>query len=266
MVPGKCFVGIGAYNAEARLVRCLDELRATHGDIQVVVLADGDPAATEAVCSKHGIETINPSGRVGIVRARRMLMDRAVETDCEWFIFIDSDVYATDHDWLAKCIANYRDGITGPKLVLPDGRIWGAGGCWRRNAGMPYGLDASVRGFHTADSGEWDTPCQVPHVVTAAAFMRMELLHCGLRVDVSGGNLRACEDTDLCMSVTFDFDESCWYVPDPVFVHDAFSDRAQRGNMTREYLATVHQEQQVGVKFFWSKWGPRIVERWPSVE
>ena len=187
-------------------------------------------------------------------------MDRAVETDCDWFCFIDSDVYATDHDWLSQFIATYRDGITGGKLLLPDGRLWGAGGKWQPNPSAPRGIEASVRGMNQPDGPEWDVSCQVPHTTTAVAFMAMDLLRRGLRVDDSGGNLRSCDDTDLCMSVQFEYGEHCWYEPVP-FIHDAFSHRTH----APEFLRQVHAEQQTGNEWFWRKWGDRILERWGTV-
>jgi len=263
----RCFVGIAAYNAGQRLDRCLTELAQTTGEVHVCVFDDGSTDGTPDLITEWALRTgfarwtmLEGGCRRGVVHARRALMDRAVETACEWFCFIDSDVYATDHDWLTKFIATYRDGITGGKLLLPDGRLWGAGGKWQPNPRAPRGIEASVRGMNQPDGPEWDVSCQVPHTTTATAFMAMDLLRRGLRVDDSGGNLRSCDDTDLCMAVQFEYGEHCWYEP-VAFVHDAFSHRTH----APEFLHQVHAEQQAGNEWFWRKWGTRIVERWPNI-
>lgn len=261
MASDRTYIAIPSHSNAAILRETLRCLFTTEGDYKVHGWDDGSTDDTSAAFREFGIEPVRHERRQGVVQTRAEIMAIARESDCRWFCFLDEDVYVREPDWLTRLIASYRDGLTTGKLLLPDGRVWGAGGCWKPNPGMPCGIEATLRGFHEEDRPEFAVPAQVPHIATALCFCSMDLLRRGLIVDTGGGNLRTCEDTDLSMQVQFDFGESCWYEPVP-FVHNSHSFRhnyEQPDAALREYL----RECEEGRAKFWQKWGDRIRERWP---
>jgi len=255
-----CLIAVPTHNCSDLLCALLTSLGATKDNIEVVVYDDGNDETGRRITETQWpfkVHLIKSRRRVGVVKARAELMKWAHKKfKGNWFCFIDSDVEVIDPLWLVKLKEWHIDGITTTKLMLPDGHVWSAGGCWEE-ANNPWGWKATLRGYHEPDRPEYNIPMQIPHCPTAAALMRMDLLHRGLIIDTSGGNLRTCEDSDLCMQAQFDYTEGCWYWP-VEFLHNSFSYRPHSSKEMQQHTAEVNG----GEAFFWNKWQGQIKERW----
>lgn len=255
-------IAVPTHNYRDYLAQLLISLCQTRGEFSVLVRDNGTTDGTEAMLAEiepvlnYPISWSFTPELTGVTASREWLMREAEQTGADYMCFLDGDIECTHPDWLERLLQHHENGVSTGKLVLPDGMIWSAGGCWGTTR-----REATCRGFHGPDRPEFSEPCQVPHVPTALAFMRMDLVR-RLHMDVQGLAPSALEDTDLCMQVQFDHGESCWYWPDVVAMHHSYSWRERTGRSIDEDPERHRREFAQSERAFWNKWGARIRERW----
>ena len=215
---------IPSLNYRALLKRCLETLGATQSvSFSVIVLDDGSTDGTMAMIDElrpslpYQVIAMRHERRRGLPVSRDALIKLAMgaEPHATHYCFLDADIEATDPDWLLKLASLHFEGISAPKIVFPDGRIWAAGGA----AIDPRTMVLTLNGYGANDAPQFNNPVAVEHVGGACMFMRAELWKRGhIKVD-HGYPMRYCDDTDLCLQATRATGEHCWYWPQATLVH-----------------------------------------------
>lgn len=261
-MSSRVIIAIPTHNYRDYLAQLLVSLCQTRGDFSVLIRDNGTIDGTQEMLAgllpllPYSVTSSFVTELTGVTASREWLMRQAEKTDAEYFCFVDGDIELTDPNWLTLLISHHRNGVSTGKLFLPDGRVWSAGGTWGTSR-----REATCRGFHQLDCAEWCRPSAVPHVPTALAFMRMDLVR-RLHMDLQHLAASALEDTDMCMQVQFDHGEGCWYWPDVVAVHHSYSWREECGTSIDDDPEQHRREFMQSEQAFWLKWGDRIKERW----
>lgn len=167
------------YNNRQKVMRCFETLRATleRADVECIVLDNGsDDGTPELLMSEYGkhLRMIRSPENLGVSGGRAELLKHATG---EILLFLDSDVWVTDPQWLEKITAPLADADVGMVGVM---------GCtvdWL----YPLLFKPSPEGECDVVSG-W---CQV---------FRRDLLNAGLHLDTDYG-LFWTEDSDFCLQI-----------------------------------------------------------------
>ena len=131
----KLSVIIPVYKAEKTIRRCLDRLlNQPHGDIEIIVINDGSPDSSGAICKEYAekyseIKYVEKENG-GVSTARNMGLDIARG---EYVVFVDSDDWVYDNffstiekslnedDWdLFQYSQDYTDGKTEKPRIQAD--------------------------------------------------------------------------------------------------------------------------------------------------
>lgn len=185
------------YNGRDYITNCLAAvLRSDYPNLEILFV---DNASTD-----DSLRHIEPFGeRVRLIRNPANYLSskglnagiRAAEGD--FIVLLDLDTQVRP-DWLSCLVQPLMDnpsvGLTGSKLLYPDGRIQHAGGWLCGNA------HAAHYGIEETDHGQWDRTREVPFVTGAAIAVRREIFK------QLGGGLDEMlpfyyEDIDLCWHV-----------------------------------------------------------------
>lgn len=167
------------YNNRQKVMRCFDSLRATleRADVECIVLDNGsDDGTPELLIAEHGahLRMIRSPENLGVAGGRAELLKHA---SGDIILFLDSDIWVDNPQWLEKITAPLADETVG---------LVGVMGC---NVDWLYPLL-----FRPVQEGECDVVsgwCQ--------AFRR-ELVSAGLHLDTDYG-LFWTEDSDFCLQV-----------------------------------------------------------------
>jgi len=244
----KIAVAIPTLNYADLLMECLQSLRQTNGvQLKVFVYDDGSSDHTPDVVRTDWPFPIfynHAQTREGLPHARHQLVEMIKPHQADYMCFLDGDTTIIDSEWLLNLAVFHVDGITGPKLLTPDGRIWGAGGTFTQTG------EPTCRYHMQPDNRESNIPRNVPHVPGACMFMAMDLWDKGLECDLNYAH-RWYDDTDLCYQVTENIGEHCWYRPESVIIHNAWSCRQHN----ESDLNSHNQDREVSRARFVEKWG-----------
>jgi GT2 family glycosyltransferase/glycosyltransferase involved in cell wall biosynthesis len=211
------------------------------GSVRIIVADDcSGPEHLAALRRIRRIEIVEGESNGGFaVNVNRGL---AASDPTRDVVLLNSDVVARKH-WLAalQFTAQAPDvGVTGAKLLYPDGRIQFAGTV--RNIGAPEWFDHRYR-FKPSDFGPSAVPQPVLAVTGACMYLRRWLID-----EIGGfdeGYAMAYEDVDYCLR--------CWeaghtvqYAPYAVLEH--------RESVTRG--TSVGDKEKDSQRYFWQRWGP----------
>lgn len=92
----KIGVLVPVYNVEKYIAKCIDSILAqTHREFELLLIDDGSSDKSGRICDDYAatdarIEVIHQENR-GVAYARNRALDWAVQHNCAWFAFVDSD-------------------------------------------------------------------------------------------------------------------------------------------------------------------------------
>jgi GT2 family glycosyltransferase/glycosyltransferase involved in cell wall biosynthesis len=221
--------------------------------LKIVVADDATPSAEHVAALEaiDGIDTlILGEENVGFAaNANRGL--RATDPKLD-VVLLNADIVAQER-WL-ECLqyAAYCDegvGITGAKLLYPDGRIQHAG--VHRNLGAPVWFDHRFR-FKPADYGPANITVPVLAVTGACMYVRREVIEAVGLLDERYP--MAYEDVDWCLRA-WQAGFRVLYFPPATLVH---LESVTRGT-------TLGDRELASQKAFWARWGDFFDARGDSV-
>lgn len=256
-------LAIPVLNYKDLLLAELESLQSTRGvDFTVLIRDDGSDDGTADAVNARGwgfpVVVSRSEKREGLPRARKALVDmaQALDPTPEFFCYLDGDLTFPDPDWLAKLATLHVDGISGPKLVLPQAhwsskdtpKIWAAGTLPIDKRGATLGHC----GYMQDDAPAFNQPRDTSYVPGACMFMRTDMWERGLVGDTSYPP-RYCDDVDLCMQVVRKIGEHNWYFPQVCVTHNCNSLRNRTDVETLEHIDARNR----AFSLFWDKWFPR---------
>lgn len=247
----------------AHLARLIPSLDKTDGvNLELFIQDDGWDESPQLVTTLQRDVSFpihfQRTQRIGVSAARQRLLDLAFATkDFNGVCWVDGDIEISYPEWLIELIALHEmsgSGLTGPKIYLPDGSIWAAGGGWSRSSEGKIG-HAILAHMHKLDGPLANMPRIVPHLPLACAYM--DSAEARKLKFPSWLGLRGLDDTEVSMQVRFRMGKECWYRPEAFVVHHAFSARKH----TPAEAQLVSDEMAPSTTAFWKAWGCEINDR-----
>jgi GT2 family glycosyltransferase len=224
------------WNGKSYLRDCLDIINAytDYSDYRIVVVDNGSDDGSIAMLREEypDIDLIVNDDNRGFAAANNQAFEQFPDTD--YYLLLNNDTEITSHGWLERFVdaAERTDaGITGCRLVFPDGRLQHAGGVI--GPGHP-----PAEHIHAGNVDEYDhdgTEEWRPDYVTGAAFL--------VRRDViegTGGfderfSPAYFEETDLCVRARR-LGYEIVFTPDVEIVH-------HEGSSTDSYPACLYENK-----------------------
>lgn len=250
---------IPAYDGWQMNYRCLRSIfKNTHGISYEVIFADdgsSDETANIAEYIKNAVLIRNPAN-LGFLKN----CNNATKfTKGEYILFLNNDTEVTT-GWLHS-LAELMDkdhtiGITGSKLIYPDGRLQEAGGIfWQDASAWNYG--------HKRNPGapEYTYVKEVDYISGASLMIRKSVW------DKIGGfderySPAYCEDADLAFEVR-KMGLKIVYQPLSVVIHhEGFSHGSD--NKPKAGLTTIKEYQKLNILKFKSKWKEELKLQFPN--
>jgi GT2 family glycosyltransferase len=208
---------------------------------RIVVVDDASaPEHQTRLRSLSGISLELASENAGFAASVNRGIRRAGSSDD--IVVLNNDVLVDKH-WLERlqhtAYLEERIGITGPKLLYPDGRIQSAG--THRNLGAPEWFDHRYR-FMRADHGPANVRGAVLAMTGACIYLKRSLIdEIGLFDEDFGMGF---EDVDYCLRA-WQAGREVLYEPSAVSTH---LESVTRG-------MEVGKREEASLKHFWRKWG-----------
>lgn len=229
---------VPVHGKAALTTRCLDRLRPiveTRRDVEVIVVDDGSPDATQDVVRREHswvrlVVHEKPQGFAAACNAG------ASETYGEFLLFFNNDLVG-EQGWLDALLAyadnHGRAGIVGCKLIYPNRAI--------QHAGIVICSDLLPRHVYRtfpADHPAVDRPRCFQAVTAACMLVRRALFEQVGGFDTSFEN--GFEDVDFCLRIK-SAGREVHYCPDSVLVHFEAATRGEDSELFRRnaqrYLA-----------------------------
>ena len=219
-------------------VRCLQDLRAcAYPALHVLAMdngsGDGSAARIQAACPE--VELMAFPDNLGYCVAINRGIAWARTRGASYVLLLNNDtrvppgfltplVEALEADASAAC--------AGPRMLLPDGRVWCAGGDLR------FGPNLSrLRGHGAADRGQFERPVAVDYMPGACALYRLaDLAAVG---DLTEDYFMYHEDVDLGLRLA-GRGRRVLYVPWSVITHDASRSTGGGVSPRRKFMSAVN--------------------------
>jgi GT2 family glycosyltransferase len=219
-------------------VACLQSLLAeSFPGLHAIAIDNGsaDGSAERIAAAFPQLELLRNQSNLGYCAAMNHGMRRARELGAEFVLFLNNDVILR-----AGCLAALLDALesdpsaaaAGPKMVLPDGRLWCAGGILR------FGPNLSVlRGHHQRDAGQFEYPVPVDYMPGACCLYRVaDMAAVG---DLDEDYFMYVEDVDLGRRLAA-LGRRVLYIPWAVVEHDASRSTGGGRSPVRKYMNAVN--------------------------
>ncbi len=228
---------IVSWNGAPLLESCLASLRATLGDVEIVVVDNASTDATPEVCARHAALRVAAGRNLGFAGGNNLGLPHCTRP---YILLLNNDTIvrsaASVTTLLAFMEARPRVGVAQPKLILTrqNGVLDACGALL-----TPFGF-LCHRGYTKPDSPRYDTPAPVFAAKGAAMLIRREA------IAAAGGFLfypafgSYYEETDFCHRVWLSGRE-VWFVPTPPVEHlqSATADRLGFNTVWRQYLRNL---------------------------
>ena len=209
--------------------------------VRIIVCDDGTPAEQlDPLRALDGIELIEGGENSGFAVNCNRGIRAAGNLDV---ILLNSDMVAK-RGWLEalQCTAymhGKKVGVSGPKLLYPDGTIQSAGSY--RNLGAPEWFDHRYR-FRPGDHGPAGVESPAIAMTGACLYLRRALLdEIGLLDEAFA---MAYEDVDICLRA-WEAGWIVWYTPHAVLTH--LESKTRGGGRSEREIASQ--------QYFWETWG-----------
>lgn len=218
-VPGRVSVIIPVLNLPDLTRDCVNAIHAhsAETDYEIVLVDNGcapDTAAVLADLARHPrVRLVSNYENYMFSLGNNLGM---AESTGEYLVLLNNDTRVSP-GWLAPLIAPLRDdpdtGMTGPKLLYPDGTVQAAGLVFSDRSVIPYHIYRGMPG---------DAPCvnkrrNFQALTAACAAMRAaDYIALG---GLDPVYVNGCEDLDLCFKVARRLKKALLYVPESVVVH-----------------------------------------------
>lgn len=218
-VPGRVSIVIPVYNLPELTRDCVASLHSHSGgmDYEVVLVDNGSDPVTAAM-----LASLAEHPRVRLVSNYENYMFSLgnnlgmADSTGEYLVLLNNDTRVSS-GWLEPLIAPLSDdpdtGMTGPKLLYPDGTVQAAGLAFSDRSVIPYHIYRGMPG---------DAPC----VNKRRAFQALTAACVAMRTAdyIALGGLdpvyvNGCEDLDLCFKMSQRLGKQILYVPDSVVLH-----------------------------------------------
>ncbi|MDY6993178.1 MAG: glycosyltransferase family 2 protein [Pseudomonadota bacterium] len=214
--PTKVSIVIPVFNKALYTYNCLLALQACDQDInqEIIIVDNASTDETPALLAPltEQIKVIQNEENTGFVTA---CCQGAQQAEGELIVFLNNDTQVMP-DWLTSMVdvmaTQPQVGITGSKLIYPDGRLQEAGGIiFNDGSGYNYGR------FQDPSDSEFNQPRWVDYCSGASLMIRKSLWQ-----QLGGFDSRFApayyEDTDLCFAARHAGYQVC-YCPQSEVIH-----------------------------------------------
>lgn len=233
----KLSILIVSWNGAALLEPCLASLRATLGDVEVVVVDNASTDATPEVCTRYRALRVAAKQNLGFAGGNNLGLPHCTG---RYILLLNNDTIVRSAESITALVdfmeANPKAGIAQPKLILTrQGGVLDACGAFL----TPFGF-LCHRGYTKPDSPRYATPTAIFAAKGAAMLIRREA------IDAAGGFLfyddfgSYYEETDFCHRVWLSGSE-VWFIPGIPIEHlqSATADRLGFNAIWRQYLRNL---------------------------
>ncbi|OPZ05211.1 MAG: N-acetylglucosaminyl-diphospho-decaprenol L-rhamnosyltransferase [candidate division BRC1 bacterium ADurb.BinA292] len=179
----------------------------------ILIENEGDGAwAGDLLAREPRIELIANRANVGFGAACNQGFAAVLRGDAQFVLLLNNDAAAATADAVLRLIdPAARAGLAAPRILLPDGRIYAAGGRVE-----PWRARCRNRGFHEPDAGQYDRPNETPFASACALLIHRRVLEAGLRFHAP--YFLYYEDADFCLAARR-AGFRIRYVPESRFIH-----------------------------------------------
>jgi GT2 family glycosyltransferase/2-polyprenyl-3-methyl-5-hydroxy-6-metoxy-1,4-benzoquinol methylase len=255
----KVSIVIPAYNGWQMNYQCLHSIKQnTYGVSYEVIFAD-DNSADETKNIKDYIKNIVVARNETNLGFLKNCNNAASLAKGQYIVFLNNDTKVTK-GWLSS-LAELMEkdksiGMTGSKLVYPDGRLQEAGGIiWQDASGWNFGHKQNP------DAPEFNYVKEVDYISGASIMIRKELW------DKIGGFDELyvpayCEDSDLAFKIR-EMNLKVVYQPASVVIHyEGFSHGTEQNK--KSGLTNTKQYQELNKVKFAERWKAQLQKQFPN--
>lgn len=207
------------FNRHDLTIKCIDALALHTDDYELILVDNGSTDETAGL----EVTVRNPINR-GFAKACNQGARLATG---EHLVFLNNDTEVRD-GWLPPLI---RAGVSGPKLVYPDGTVQSAG--ITVDFTKPFGEEAVNR-----QTDHQTGPCDA--VTGACLSVPAELFRLLGGFDIGFWN--GYEDVDLCLSALGAGAPVSYIAESQVMHHESASDRTERFRCARQNIVRLRQK------------------------
>ena len=255
----KVSIIIPAYNGWKMNYKCLQSIfRNTYGTSYEVIFADDVSTDETSNITEYikNIVVVRNENNLGFLKNCN---NAAAFAKGEYIHFLNNDTEVTS-GWLSSLVElmdkDPQIGITGSKLIYPDGRLQEAGGIiWQDGSGWNYGHKQNP------EASEFNYVKEVDYISGASIMVRKSVWE-----KLGGFDERYIpayyEDTDLAFEVR-NMGMKVIYQPQSVVIHfEGFSHG--KDNENNSGLTSIKSYQEINKQKFIEKWQDVLKEKFPN--
>lgn len=196
IIPGmRVDVIIVNYHRETLTEATIAEVLGSEGVEPRVILVDNDSDGRWVMDRFAGHPWVVPivnQANLGFAAACNQGIAKALHDDADFILLLNNDARPAPEALAHLAAAAHQPGLAVPKILLPDGRIWAAGGRVELARAR-----ARNRGIYQADGRVFDTPCRVDFGSGCALMIARRVLERGFRLHEPF--FLYYEDADFCL-------------------------------------------------------------------